>query len=755
MGVVYKAEDTKLHRTVALKFLPPELTRDEEAKRRFIHEAEAASSLEHNNICTIHEIGETEHGQMFMVMPCYEGETLKEKIERGPLNLQQALNIISQLAEGLSVAHQKDIIHRDIKPANIFITKVGAVKILDFGLAKVSGQTRLTQMGAVAGTAAYMSPEQLQGIKVDKQTDIWALGVVFHEMLAGELPFKGAYEQAIIFSILQQEPEFISKIRTDIPREIENIINRTLNKNPEKRFGNASEIIEALQPVRDKLNSGTSESFTRILGRKQLRLFYRAALIAAAVITVAIYLWYNYNQGAKPAALALLPLVNISNEVGQEWFSEGMTDALITYMAKISGLTVKSRTSVMKYKDTGKSASDIALELGVDYIVEGSILKFGDKIKISIRLIDVSKDGYLWAQDYEKEFKNIISLQSEVAKTIAAQIKVQTTPDEQKELAVSHEVNPDAYQSYLKGNFYWYKLTRQSLDMAMHYYIQAAQQDSQYALAYVGMVKVWIGRAQSGLEAQSVCYNNSREAIKKAVELDSTLAEVHKMMASVNAWWKWDWKGAEIECKKVIKLNPGWSDARALYSHILYLLGRPEEGMLQIEKAVELDPLNILYRGFYAMSLMYERRYDEAIDFLEKSRPETTPEPIILTTLRSAYHQKRMFNKAIEVWRESYKLQQDFEALEVLNSGYKKGGYSYALRSVAELFIKRSETKYVTPWQIATLYIRAGMNNLALDYFEKAFAVQDPNLPYLKIDPIFEGIHNEPRYKELIRKMGL
>ena len=371
MGVVYKAEDTRLKRTVALKFLPPELTRDEEAKKRFIHEAEAASSLEHANICNIHEIGETDNGQMFIVMSSYEGETLKKKIEKGPLKLKEALSIIIQIAEGLAKVHEKDIIHRDIKPANIFITNDGVVKILDFGLAKMSGQTQLTQLGSTVGTAAYMSPEQVQGVKIDKRTDIWSLGIVFYEMLTGELPFKGDYEQAVIFSVLNEEPEFLSKIRTDVPRQIEEIINKSLSKNPGKRFSNVTEIINALQPALEELKTGESRSFSRILGRKQRRLLYRLTIISAAVIAILIYLWFNYNKGLKPISIALLPLENISKETDQEWFSDGMTDALITDLAKISGLRVISRSSVMKFKGTGKSASEIAHELNVNYIVEG------------------------------------------------------------------------------------------------------------------------------------------------------------------------------------------------------------------------------------------------------------------------------------------------------------------------------------------------------------------------------------------------
>jgi serine/threonine protein kinase len=457
-------------------------------------------------------------------MDCYEGETLKKKIEQGQIKTDEAVNIFLQLAAGLQRAHEKGIIHRDIKPANIFITKDGVVKILDFGLAKLSGQTMMTKMGDTVGTIAYMSPEQTRGELVDSRTDIWSLGVVSYEMLTAELPFKGDYEQALIFSVLNEEPEFLSKIRSDVPRQIEEIINKALSKNPGKRFSNVTEIIEALQPALEELKTGTSRSFSRIFGREQRRLFYRLALISAADIVILIYFWYNYNKDLEPISIALLPLENISKETDQEWFSDGMTDALITDLAKISGLRVISRSSVMKFKGTGKSASEIADELDVDYIVEGSIFKIAEKIKITTRLIDISKDGYLWAQDYEREFKNILSLQSEVAKAIAGQIKVQVTPFEQDLLTVRHEINPEAYESYLKGNFYWYKLNQQALETALNYYNLAAEIDSECALAYAGIAAVWMARAQNGYESVQIAYGKCKLAALKALELDSTLA---------------------------------------------------------------------------------------------------------------------------------------------------------------------------------------------------------------------------------------
>ena len=755
MGVVYKAEDTRLNRIIALKFLPPELTRDKEAKQRFIHEAQAASSLQHHNICTIHDIDETEDGQMFICMDSYEGETLKGKITKGPLKIDETINIAIQLAEGLQCAHDHGIIHRDIKPANIFITKAGEVKILDFGLAKLTGRSIITKMGSTVGTVDYMSPEQTRGENIDHRTDIWSFGIVLYEMLTGELPFKGDYEQAVIYSIINEEPEFISKIRSDVPQQFEKIISKSLNKNSVKRFSDVKEIKEALEHTSEEIKTGNVKTVYRFkLGRKQKRILYLITAVLILFLAAVIYTKYN-SLNLKTVSIALLPLQNISKEADQDWFTDGMTEALITDLAKISGLRVISRSSVMKFKGSDKTSSEIAQALGVSYVIEGSILKINNQIKITTRLIDAARDVYLWAQEYNRDFKDILSLQSEVAQSIAGQIKVKITPSEQTLLSVHHEINPEAYESYLRGNFYWYKLNQQSLETALKYYNLSAEIDSQCALAYAGIASVWIGRAQNGYASPQVAYGKGKAAAIKALGLDSTLGEVHYMLAGIKAWGEWNWKEAENEFKEAIKLNPNLAEARASYSHLLFVQKRSEEGAKQIKIAIELDPFNTLFQGLYAMSLMYLYRYDDVINMLEKIRLTEPEAPLALSTLKSAYHQKGMHKKALEIWRAAFTLNKDYEAVEALDIGNVKGGYSAALQSVAELMIKRSKTKYVTPWQIATLYTRAGMKKEALDWFEKAYEVHDPNMPYLNIDPIFDDLRNDPRFKDLIKKTGL
>jgi len=755
MGKVYLAEDRQLKRKVALKFLPRELIRDEISRTRFVYEAQAASALDHPGIATIYEINENEDNP-FIAMAYYSGGTLADRIRQKDLTVAEVIRIARCLSEGLQKAHEKNIVHRDIKPANIIFSEDGVPKIIDFGLAKFVGQTRLSRTGTTAGTIAYMSPEQLTGKEVDQRSDIWALGVLLYEMLAGENPFGGEYEQAIMYTVMNEDPELIGKIRPDVPVELEKIIDRALSKNPANRFQSMQEMGEALDQVSTHIQVGSSRTASAFrLARRHRKYVLRSIPVIVFLIAVIAYFTLIRDAFATPVSIVLLPLENLSRDPGQEWFTEGMTDAMINDLARIKNLRIISRSSAMRYQDSTKSSKEIAAELGVAYLIEGSVIREAEQVKINVRLVDAGKDEYMWAQGYERSFRDVLSLQGEVARAIARQIEVNLSPSEETFLTQKKSVNPEAYEAYLKGIFYLYKLTRQSLETALNYFELAARLDPDYAPAYTGIALANCVPAQMGYLSRDVSYARAQPAIEKALELDASLPEVHYMRGVLAAWYEWNWELATTSLENAIRLNPNMAEARAYYSHVLFTLKRPDEAMAQIERALQLDPFNPLYRWLYAMDLNYEHRYDDAIRELRQTLENAPDNPGALSTLRTTYHMKGMYNEAIGIWRRSYTVSNDLESLAALDSGYAEGGYQMALRRVAESKIRQSQTKFVTPWQIGTLYTRAGMPDEALKWLEKALETHDPNVPYLNIDPIFDDMREDPRFIALIKRTGL
>jgi serine/threonine protein kinase len=755
MGVVYKAEDTKLKRTVALKFLPPELTHIPDVKDRFMREAQAAAALDHPNICTVYEFDEAEE-KTFISMAYVEGQSLRKKLESGPLELDEALRIAVQIAQGLQIAHKKGVVHRDIKSANVMVTEDNQAKIMDFGLARMSGGTLITQEGMTMGTVAYMSPEQARGEEVDHRTDIWSLGVLLYEMFGGQLPFKGDHDQAVVYSILNKKPLPLAELRSEIPVSIGQVVDKALEKNPDERYQQIDELLDDLKSI----SAGIVPDEIKVRLRKEkLRKRKRAIIYAGAaclVILMAILAFTLFKSPAESIdSIAVLPLENLTGDTEKEIFVDVATEELIGQLGQISGLRrVISRTTAMKYKETDKTLSEIARELNVDVVVEGSVQQAGERVRIQVRLIDaLPEEQNLWGQTYERAMSDVLVMYSEMAHAIADQIQVKLTSDETARFAGVRQVNPEAYDALLMGMQKESLLTPQAFDIALEYYELALEKDPNYAAAHLAVAYVWLLRNQFGYTAPREGGPKAKAAVLKALELDSTLADGHGLLAWVNFLYEWDWAGAEAEWKRAIELNPNYVDS--VYAHFLWVMKRPEEAMAQMERALQLDPLNELVHIHHGFILLSAGRYDEVIVQMRKLLRTSPQHPMAHGGLSTALWQKAMYEESLTEMKAYYSYMGDLEVEEGLTQGYAQSGYRGAMRRAADLMAARARKTYVASVDIACLYAIAGENDQALEWLEKGLEVRDPVMPYVDAYVEFAPLRSYPRFQDLLRKMNL
>lgn len=757
MGDVYKAEDTKLKRTVALKFLPLELTRDEDARKRFVHEARAASALDHANIGYIHEINESD-GHSYIAMAYYKGETLKDKIEQGPLPVDEAIDLAVQIARGLAKAHSKDIVHRDIKPANILLTEDGQVKIVDFGLAKLGGQTKLTKTGMTMGTIAYMSPEQTQGTNVDHRTDIWSLGIVLYEMLTGELPFKGEYEQAVLYSILNEEPEFISKLRSDLPQEIETIVEKALAKKADDRFQTMEEMLGRLQTLGEELKYGEQRKRSPIprLGRKQRRNLYRAvAVVLALVIACGVYLWQGGAVEATQVSIAVLPLKSFGDATEEDWFTDGMTEAIITDLAKIGGMRVISRASVMQFKNTNTTLQAIADDLHVQYVIDGSVMRVGDKIKISAQLLDAHKDEHLWAEVYIEEAANVFVLQGKIAQAVANEVKVKLASQERSLLSTTRQVNPEAHEAYLKGVFHFNKVTPEGTKKSIELFKKAIEIQPDYALAHAALGVGYIRLVSVRVARHRDVAADARQAAQKALEIDETVGLAHRVLGTLKRR-EADFDGAENHLKRAIELSPSYAEARIIYARVLSNQGRHQEATRQAEIAHRLDPLNLFVSMNLAARYWIAGANHKAIEQTRKviELDEDFAKAHLIQGF--AYLGLQEYEQALAAAEKAYKYSSGNSQL-IGGAAYTyavAGKIAQAEKLLMELQ-EKAKTELVNPGDIAIIYAGLNDKDKAFEFLSRTYNEGWSHINNLDSDPLFENLRSDPRYEELARKVGL
>lgn len=739
MGEVYLAEDTSLNRLVALKFLPPHMQQNPTALKRFIREAESAAALEHPYICNIKEISRTEDGQQFLVMEYVEGKTLGEKLKEGPIPVDEGIRIGVEVAEALELAHGRGIVHRDLKPANIMITPQGHAKVMDFGLAKRVGgseeegqeiTTALTQEGATLGTLSYMSPEQLNGAsRVDARSDIFSFGIVLYEMLTGIHPFRRGQPMETASAILTSDPQPPGKRRKDIPEVLGQTILKMLARNPEERFQSIHEVSLHLSdpeaPWVEKRQAGSSVRFPGTIA------------ILVVIFAVAFLSWWTLwkrESGTEPkiTSIAVLPLINLSGDPEQEFFADGMTEALITDLSKIGALKVIARKSVMGFKNTDLSLDEIAAELNVEAIIEGSVLREGNRVGITAQLIEAATGQNLWADRFDRNLTSLLALHAEIAQSIAREVQVTLTPGEEALLSRNRKVNPEALDAFLKGQSHWYRLTPGDLETALQYFELAKEKDPGYALAYVGISLVWVGRQQMGITPALEAAPRAREAALKAIELDDSLAEAHYNLALVRTWTDWDWEAGEESFLRAIELNPNYADARAYYSHFLMIMDRKEEALTQMERAMELDPFNPLFQALNGVLLFCSfDLQDKAIEQFQNALRTEPNHPVALTGLIEIFRRKGMYKEAFEAAKTYYASLLGDSVAEIMENGYREGGFPEAMNKLAELLEAYSNSQPVPSIECFALYAYAGKMDKSLEWLERAFEEHDPNIPYV------------------------
>jgi len=759
MGIVYQAEDTKLKRTVALKFLPSELTQDAEAKQRFLHEARAAAAISHASIVTVHEINEHE-GRVYIAMEYVEGRTLKELIavNRPPstvnhIPIPEVLDIAMQIASGLTAAHAKGIVHRDIKPANVMLTDEGIVKIVDFGLAKLKGLTRLTKSGTTLGTVAYMSPEQATGKDVDHRTDIWSLGVVLYEMLIGTLPFKGDYEQAVVYSILNEEPAPItsSPRSPSIPLRLTSLINKALAKNPRDRYGSVSQMLDDLHAIWNEMGKADGK------GKKPIRRWLIPMACGLAVLAVLLLLKPKATKesAVKISSIAVLPLQNYSQDPEQDYFADGMTEALISELSRIRTLRVISRTSAMLYKKSAKPLPEIARELHVDAVLEGSALRAGHRIRITAQLIEARSDRHIWADDYERDYSDVLSLQKEVSSAIAREIRVALTPEEATRLSIARKVNVEAHEAYLKGLYLINKFNEEDTKKGIAHFEEALGKDPDYALAYTGLAMAYDTLIDLNIVHPREIIKKMKADTLKALSIDESLGEAHLMLAEVKLLDEWDFKGAEREFKLALQLNPSYSTTYLWYANFLHSMGRNEEAYALIQRARQIDPMSMLVNSFLGFHFVRIRQYDKAIvqikEVLDMEPNDLYPHYV----LGNAYIGKKMMPEAIAEFQKAA-AGGGLEPAHVneARAWALNGKPDMAKRMLADL-LDKSQTSHVSPRLLFYLYYSLGETDKALAWLERSAKERELAILFVQSSPFTEQLHQDPRFAALLKKLGL
>ena len=767
MGVVYRARDEQLDRDVALKVLPSGTLSDDTARRHFRKEAMALAKLNHPNIETVYEFG-SQDGMDFIVMEYVPGKTLADRLKGGALPEKEVLAFGMQIAAGLEEAHARGIVHRDLKPANIAITARGQAKILDFGLAKLLRPVELgttetfTDSHGAAGTLPYMPPEQLQGEPVDARADIYTIGAVLYEMATGRRAFQEEQTSRLIDAILHQPPIPPRVLNHRVSTGLETIILKCLDKQPDRRYQSATELLVDLRRLSLPSSPSSDHSIppapSPAWGKVRKRISYGVLLLlalAAGLTAMNVDGWRDRLLGRfRPPqirSLAVLPFENLTRDTEQDYFADGMTEALITNLGQIRALRVISRTSVMKYRSARRPLADIARELHVDAIIEGSVSRSQNLVLVTARLVYGPTDTQLWSRSYQRDLQNVLVMQGELASAIVHEIDLTLTPQEEARLAGSRQVNPAAHEAYLKGN-YLKRGTAEQREKSKEYFMEAIRIDPNYAPAYAGLADYY--RTSPDL-APLLSTPEAEKYAKMALELDPSLAYAHLALGSVRFFGDWDWSKAETEFRRALELNPSDAETHRTYSNFLAALGRESEAQAEIRQAQGLDPLYITTQITAGWIFYFARQYDKAI---ERCRAALELDPNSAggyDCLGTGYLAQGAYDQAIDACQKAVRLSENAPSRAVgLGEAYALAGKKSEANEILLELRARSMQSYVSPVFLARLYLVSGDHQHALDQLQLAYQGRDPYLVWLKVERAFDPLRSDQRFRDILRRVG-
>jgi eukaryotic-like serine/threonine-protein kinase len=810
MGEVYLARDTsELERTVAIKLLPSEVASDPKRMQRFIQEARTVSALNHPNILTVHEFGQDD-AMRFIVTEYVEGVTLREHMRAHRMKLHDVLDIATQTAAALDAAHEAHVVHRDMKPDNIMVRRRdGIVKVLDFGLAKpverilpkesgtdLEAGTKLmvhTEPGVLMGTVSYMSPEQSEGSTVvDHRTDIWSLGAVLYEMVAGRVPFEAKDVHRQIIAIQEQDLVPVSRFTEGVPERLEDIVAKALAKDRNERYQTAKDLLIDLRNLKRKLEvdaeidrttpelrpvaatgseiatasrsaptaqatapTTVSSAEYIVSGIRKHKLVAAAALLVLVTgAGIGLYLWAH-----KPATIrsvAVMPFVSETSNQDVEYLSDGMTETLISSLSQLPNLNIKARSSVFRYKGKETDPQTIAKELNVQAVLNGRISQHGDQLTLTLELVDVQTENVIWSEQYNRRQADLVSLQSEIARDVLRKLKTKLSGADETKVTKTYTADSNAYQLYLKGRFYFNKRTKDDLLRSIEFYKQAIGLDSNFALAYVGIADSYAIMSPYGYAAPNEIFPKAKVAAQRAIEIDPDLAEAHAAYAKILADYDWNWSEAEREYKRSIELNPNIPLTHYLYgASCLTPVGRFDEGIRELKRALELDPLSVPAAANLANCLTYARKHDLAVrQGIEALRLEPN-HPTARVALGFAYAASGMYDQAISICDTTLRADPgNQDCLQVVGLAYAKARRRQESDAVLRKFEELGKTGYSSSYRTAAIYALLGDKDKAFAWLEKALAAHDWDIGRINVDPFLDSLHDDPRFKDLIKRMG-